>query len=208
MSTDPPAERDLGEFVMEVADWAEPPRVVSSTADWWVYPTGGDAAAVAAWEALELPGGSVARFEVALHLLLVVSHACGICGEQIEAELPVTHPGRVQLDHVHHRWRGGADVMGNVRPTHAHCNAVRGGGEVEPEYARESLERAAYYWAHPEEGMGDFEQRLRAVLAARSNPDSTREERILADREMRRLSTVSQRLYRRWKRERRSADNS
>lgn len=47
---------------------------------------------------------------------------CYLCDEEINLEIPRTEPEGLHLDHVRPISKGGADIIDNVKPTHAHCN--------------------------------------------------------------------------------------
>ena len=50
---------------------------------------------------------------------------CAVCNERIDLSLPCTDDKSMSADHIWPRYLGGTWRVGNVQPTHRHCNNDR-----------------------------------------------------------------------------------
>ena len=55
-------------------------------------------------------------------VLAAYGNTCWLCGQPIL--------GRISIDHVVPRSKGGGDDLGNLRPAHLRCNKVRGSKDI------------------------------------------------------------------------------
>ena len=114
------------------------------------------------------------RYEVAW-LLARNGGVCALCGGalSLNAELPVHHPERAQLDHR----VPGVETWGNVQPAHGKCNALKNDGEQDTytpaEYAH-WLSVAVDEWNEPTLESLDRQIAERLQWVERANGDVAR----------------------------------
>lgn len=65
------------------------------------------------------------RASLVARMVATYGNICHLCGQPIDLTLTWPDPGSLSADHLVPQSRGGSHTLGNLRPSHLHCNTSR-----------------------------------------------------------------------------------